>query len=95
MPAYLVATVRITDPAQFALYAKAVAGLAERYGGEMIVRGPVTEVLEGDATPGERVVVTRFADAEAVRAYVGSSDYRLAKQLREGAATVTIRLLAD
>ena len=59
MPAFIVATVNISDPQIFAEYGKAIAGLSESFGGEPILRGAVTELLEGAGTPGERVVVTR------------------------------------
>ena len=51
MASYIVATVRITDPERFAVYGKAVAGLAERFGGEALLKGAVSEVLEGAAKP--------------------------------------------
>lgn len=96
MAAYIVATVRITDPERFALYGKSIAGLSERHGGEPVVRGEVREVLEGDdAAAGERVVVTRFPDAEAARGYIASEEYRSAAVQREGAAIVVMRLLVD
>ena len=55
MSAYIVATVRISDPERFALYSKGIAGLSERFGGEAVVKGAVAEVLEGDGMVGERV----------------------------------------
>src|SRR3546814_16954834 len=67
MAAYIVATVRISDPEKFALYGKAIAGLSERFGGVPVVKGPVAEVLEGGSPVGERVVVTRFETAEAAQ----------------------------
>lgn len=98
MAAWLVSTVRITDPQAFAGYAKAIAGLAEAHGGRYIVRGGVTEQLEGeapaDAVGGERVVVMEFPDADAARAYVESDAYRAGKALRTGAAHVNLRLIA-
>lgn len=93
MPAYIVATVTITDPDRFAAYGRAIAGLSERFGGEPIVCGPVAEYLEGEGAPNERVVVTRFPTADAARAYIGSEEYREASRAREGAAIVTMRLL--
>lgn len=95
MTAFLVVTVRIADPARFAEYGQAIAGLAERFGGEYVVRGKVDDVLEGDGDPAERVVVMRFADAASARAYIGSADYQAAARLREGAAAVVMRLLGD
>ncbi len=95
MAAYIVATVRITDPERFALYAKGIAGLSERFGGEAIVKGAVQELLEGNGEPGERVVVSRYPDAESARAYIASAEYQAACAHRVGAAEVTMRLLVD
>lgn len=93
MSAYIVATIRITDPDRFAAYGRAIAGLSERHGGEPLVRGAVSEVVEGDSPVGERVVVTRFPDAEAARAYVASPEYIAGKVMRAGAAVVEMRLI--
>jgi uncharacterized protein (DUF1330 family) len=93
MAAYIVATVRITNPEQFKLYGQQIAGLSESFGGEAIVKGAVLDVLEGEGQVGERVVVTRFPDADAARAYIGSAQYRAAAVHREGAAVVVMRLI--
>lgn len=95
MAAYIVATVRISDPERFAEYGKGIAGLSESFGGVAVVKGPVAEVLEGSSPVGERVVVTRFDNPESARAYIASEQYRAAAALREGAAEVEMRLLVD
>ena len=95
MAAYIVATVQIQDPERFAAYGKAIAGLSEKHGGERVVAGPVREVLEGEGQVGERVVVSRFPDADAARGYIASAEYQAAKAQREGAAVVVMRLLVD
>lgn len=95
MAAYIVATVTITDPVKFGDYAKAIAGLSEKHGGEYLVRGKIAEVFEGDVNPDERVVVTRFPTAEAARAYIQSPEYQAGAALRIGAASVQNRLLVD
>jgi uncharacterized protein (DUF1330 family) len=93
LSAYIVATVDITDSEPFALYAKAVAGLAEKFGGEPIVKGAVVEVPEGDAEVGQRVVVTRFPSLADAKAYINSAEYQAGAVLRQGAAKVVVRLL--
>ena len=93
MPAYIVATVNITDPEKFATYVEAIAGLSEKHGAEYIVRGNVTEVLEGDVDPDERVIVSRFPSKEAALGYARSPEYRAGAALREGAGTVRMRLI--
>jgi uncharacterized protein (DUF1330 family) len=71
MAAYIIATVNITDPVKFSAYSKAIAGLSEKHGGEYIVRGKITQVLEGNIDPDERVVVSRFPSEKAALAYAG------------------------
>jgi uncharacterized protein (DUF1330 family) len=93
MAAYIVATVRISDPERFALYAKGIAGLSERFGGEPMVRGAVSEVIEGDGVVGERVVVSRYPDIAAAHAYLASPEYQAACAHRLGAADVIMRLI--
>ena len=93
MAAFIIATVNITDPAKFAAYSSAIAGLSEAHGGESIVKGSVLEVLEGEAQVGERVVVTRFATADAARAYIASARYQTARAGRQDAAVVVMRLV--
>jgi len=95
MAAYIVATVRIADPDRFAAYTRGIAGLSERFGGEVVVKGPVAELLEGTGAENERVVVSRYPDALSARAYVGSPEYRAAAAQRAGAAEITMRLLVD
>lgn len=95
MAAFIIATVQVTDPEAFSAYGKANAGLGEKFGGEYLVRGVVSEVLEGDSTIGERVVVVRFANADSARAYLASPEYQVAKLLREGAAVLTMRLMIE
>jgi uncharacterized protein (DUF1330 family) len=95
MAAYIVATVTITDAAKFGEYVKAIAGLSEKHGGEYLVRGKVAEVLEGDVDPDERVVVSRFPDAQSAIGYAKSPEYLAGKALREGGGTVQTRLIVD
>lgn len=93
MAAYLVATVRISDPVRYAAYTSGIAGLAEKHGGESVVKGLVDEILEGEVPVGERVVVTRFPDAKSVRSYIASDQYQAAKAHRIGAAELIMRLV--
>lgn len=93
MAAYIVATVNVTDPVKFGDYVKAIAGLSEKHGGEYVLRGKVTTVLEGDINPEERVVVARFPSEDAALAYARSSEYKAGAALRVGAGTVDTRLI--
>jgi uncharacterized protein (DUF1330 family) len=93
MPAFIVATVRITDPEQFAKYGAAIKGVSAEHGGEPVVAGAVSEVMEGGSPVGERVVVVKFPDAASARAYINDPRYVAGKELRLGAAEVEMRLI--
>lgn len=93
MPAFIVATVQISDSERFQKYGKTIAGLAEKYGGEPVVKGLVSDYLEGAAPAGERVVVLRFPDEASARAYTSDPVYLQGKAQRDGAAEVCMRLI--
>lgn len=83
MPAYFIANIEITDPAEFEAYRRDVPAVIARHGGRYLVRGGAIEVLEGD--PGlSRVVILEFPDMESARAFYASEDYAplLAQRLR-------------
>ncbi|MBL0923108.1 MAG: DUF1330 domain-containing protein [Sphingomonadaceae bacterium] len=93
MPAFIVATVTVSDAAAFGRYVDGIDGLAEQFGGHYVLRGPVTEYLEGGSTPGERVVMLQFDTAERARDFYTCEQYQAAKKHREGAAALTMRLI--
>jgi uncharacterized protein (DUF1330 family) len=93
MSVYVVGTVTITDPERFAAYGNAIKGLSAEFGGEPVLAGAASAVVEGDSPIGERVVVTRFPSAEDAMAYLQSPRYLAAKALRAGAAVVNIRIV--
>jgi len=92
--AFILTTVIVRDSEAFAAYRTAIAGLNERIGGEMLVRGSAIETLEGAPGEAEHVVAIGFPSAEAARAYIASPEYQAARPLREAAGTFRIRLVA-
>jgi uncharacterized protein (DUF1330 family) len=85
MPAYLLAKLTVTDPALYAEYRGGVAPVVARFGGEFLVRGGEVHPMEGAAP--DRVVVIRFPDLAAARAFYDSADYAPLLALRLRAAT--------
>ena len=85
MAAYLIADVRVTNPAQYETYKKWSSQAITEHQAEVCVRGGKAITLEGDWTP-ERIVVLKFADIAAAQAYYESSSYQTGKAAREGAA---------
>ncbi len=73
-PAYIVGTVRITDPERFAAYGQAIRGLSAEFGGESVVAGAVSAVLEGESPVDEGVVVAlAFSTAPAALSLAASA----------------------
>ncbi len=87
MAAYLIAQVDVTDPRQYEQYKVLSSQAIAAHGAEILARGGEVQVLEGDVPPG-RVVVLKFPDLAAARAFYDSAEYRLARQARAGAAVM-------
>jgi uncharacterized protein (DUF1330 family) len=85
MSAYVIANVHVTDPAQYESYKRLSSIAMQGHGAEVCVRGGTVEVLEGDWQP-ERMVVLKFKDVAAARAFYDSPEYRAAREARAGAA---------
>ena len=84
MAAYVITDVVVTDPNKYKNYAALSPGAIAAAGGEFLVRGGATEVLEGDFQP-NRVVVARFESMQAARDFYHSALYTQARAEREGA----------
>jgi uncharacterized protein (DUF1330 family) len=87
MPAYVIVETDIGEPEQYERYKAASPGTIAAYGGRFLVRGGEHAVLEGDWDP-PRLVVVEFPDLETARRWYESPEYREAKALREGVATL-------
>jgi uncharacterized protein (DUF1330 family) len=87
MPAYVIAETDVRDPEQYERYKAVVPSTIAAGGGRFIARGGELAVLEGDWRP-KRIVVLEFEDLEAAKRWYDSPEYREARQLREGAATL-------
>ncbi len=84
MPAYVIADIEVSDPERYKEYMALSPAAIAAGGGEFVVRGGATHVLEGDWTPG-RMVMAKFPSLEAARAFYDSVRYREARAKRAGA----------
>lgn len=92
MAAYIIVDVDVTDRALFAEYAKAVPSTIAQYGGEYLVRGGKTEVLEGDWLP-KRTVVLKFDSVEQAKQWHDSREYEQPKLQRQQSARTNMILV--
>ncbi len=94
MPAYMIVTAAIHDRDKFVSgYGAAAAKLIEQFGGEYLLRGPGAECLEGDFGDGASMVISKWPDRDAVKAFWNSPEYAEAKKLREGLADVQVLVI--
>jgi len=92
MPAYTLVEASVTEPADFAEYARVVPAIVAQYGGRYLVRGAPLETLEGTASD-LRYVVHEWPDADTARRFWHSPEYTAARKLREGTGTFRILLI--
>lgn len=86
MAAYFIVDVKVDDPQTYAEYRKLVGPTLERYGGKFLVRGGITETIEGDWQP-QRLVILEFPDAEHFKGWYGSPEYTEVRTIRFKAST--------
>ncbi len=86
MAVYLIVNIAIKDAAGYDAYKAGVPAIIRKHGGEYLARGGATEVLEGDVVP-ERIVLLKFPDIPAVKAFLSDPEYEPLKAIRQRTAS--------
>jgi len=84
--AYVVAEVKVTDPAGYAEYVPLSTASLAQYGGTFLARGGQRVQMEGgdDSHNADwRTVITEFASLEQARTWYDSVEYARARGLRQ------------
>ena len=81
---YWVVTANITDPEAFTPYRETAGAVIADHGGHAIIRGDVTEVVEGVAHG--RSFIVEFPSYQAAKDCYASAEYQAAIELRKDAA---------
>jgi uncharacterized protein (DUF1330 family) len=89
MPAYLIGTVRVIDPAAWQRYVERVGATFPLHGGQVLWRGAKSAELNQSAH-GDRVVVAQFDSLAALRAWHDSAEYQALVALRDAGADVVL-----
>jgi len=85
MPAYVIVEVTIHDPAAYEEYKQLTPAAIAAFDGRFVVRGGLTQTLEGDWNP-ERIVVLEFPTVARANEWWNSAQYTRAKLIRQRAA---------
>jgi uncharacterized protein (DUF1330 family) len=83
--AYVLAQVEVTNPQQYAEYAKLSPGIIASFGGRFLARAGRAATLEGPPAR-SRVVVIEFPSFDKAEEFYKSPAYTAARKVREGAA---------
>jgi uncharacterized protein (DUF1330 family) len=90
--AYIVGHIDIHDMETYRDYMARVPAQIAAAGGEYLVRGGDSEVLEGEF-PGARSVVIRFPDRAAALAFYHSDAYAEIRAIRQAASTGALMIV--
>jgi uncharacterized protein (DUF1330 family) len=93
MSAYVIGHVDVTNPEGYPDYARQVPASLAPYGGEFLVRGGETTVVEGEMPFGRHVII-RFPDRAAAEAWYNSPDYQRILAIRQ-ANSQAVMMIAD
>lgn len=93
MNGYVVANVRVEDPAGYEAYRAQVGDVVAQYDGRFLVAGGKVEVIEGD--PGiARLIILEFPSVEAAHRFYDSPEYQEILPGRLNSATSTLFVVA-
>ena len=81
MSGFAIFNVEIKKPEEYKEYVEKVKPIAEKFGGEYIVRGGETTIVEGNWTY-PRTVVIKFPSYEKAVEWYNSEEYQPVKKIR-------------
>lgn len=94
MPAYMIVTAVIHEREKFISgYGAAAGALIGKFGGEYLLRGMGAELLEGEFGSEASMVISKWPDKAAAKAFWNSPEYAEVRKLREGLADVQVMLI--
>lgn len=81
-PAYILANFIINDADTYRIYEKGFFPILKKHGGEFITFDDAVEPLEGEAPLQGRIVMIKFASADAARDWYNDPDYQALSEHR-------------
>jgi len=88
---YIIGHITVTDPEDYKEYIRLDTPILAQLGGQFIVRGGTSEVVEGDSQ--ERHVVIEFPSYEAAKTAYHDPDYQKVAEIRRRSAQSVIILV--
>lgn len=92
MAAFLIGTLRVTDPSWLPEYQSKVVKMLEDAGASYVVRSMKTEVLESEMAPPSASIVIQFPTMDIARDWYNSEAYQALVKLRQTGSTIELFL---
>jgi uncharacterized protein (DUF1330 family) len=89
MAGYVIADIGVTDPVRYEEYKRMAGPTVAAFGGEFVVRGGASEILEGEWIP-RRLVMLRFDSVARAKEWWASEEYAAPKALRQETAVTNM-----
>ena len=93
MAVYLIVDTKIKDEKAYEEYKILAKPIVESNGGEYLVRGGYTTVLENELWTPTRLVVVRFPSREAADNFLSCDEYATVKAIRHKHAQTTMTIV--
>lgn len=93
MAAWMIVDTDVHDADAYETYKAKARPIVEKHGGEYVARGGALHVIEDDLWSPSRLVVIRFPDMAAARAFADDPDYEPVRAIRLGAAKCTLAVV--
>ena len=95
MAAFLIAVVKVTDPAWVPDYAAKVHEIAAKHGGRYLSRSGAIETLEGTPSDETLIALIQFPDRAAAHAFAADPEYAPFGAARKAGSVSHFRLIDD
>lgn len=95
MAAYLIAEVKVTDPAWIPDYAAHVHDIAAKHGGRYLSRSGNIETLEGQQTDETLIALIEFPTVSDAKAFANDAEYAPYGKSRQAGSISHFRLIDD
>ncbi|MCB5411915.1 DUF1330 domain-containing protein [Pseudogemmobacter faecipullorum] len=95
MSAFLIAVVKVIDPAWVPDYAARVHEIAAKHGGRYLSRSGNIETLEGDKTDETLIALIEFPDRAAAHAFASDPEYAPYGAARKAGSQSHFRVIDD
>ncbi len=90
MSAYIIVDTKIHNPDAYEEYKKLAKPIAEKFGGQYLVRGSEIDLREKELWEPTRIVVVEFPDKQSAQAFLDSDEYAPVKKMRQDNADCTL-----